>query len=171
MTPVIPRASQSSIVLIAMPQYARHAGTRCFRTVRASLVVIECPMSGQITILLRDLVQFFIHQTHWIRYRACTKRTSYRRGLVSIATFFGSVLDRGCLYIDVAIAYNRVPGVITKTKNEYALRAHSTFTDLMAQSQQSGQTTKFPHLVSFIGQTSINNFLFFPDYLTFIRRW
>lgn len=62
-------------------------------------------------------------------------------------------------------------GVITKTKNEYTLRAHSTFTDLMAQSQQSGQTTKFPHLVSFIGQTSINNFLFFPDYLTFIRRW
>ena len=159
MTPVIPRASRSSIVSIVMPQYARRAGARCFHTVRASLAVIECPMSRQITTLPRDLMQFFIHRTQRIRYSACTKRTCYRRGLVSILTLFGSILDRGRLHIDAAIAYNCAPGVITK-KNEYALRAHSTFTDLMAQSQQSGQTTKFPHLVSFIGQTSINKFPF-----------
>ncbi|KAF7504590.1 hypothetical protein GJ744_002085 [Endocarpon pusillum] len=44
-------------------------------------------------------------------------------------------------------------GLTEKESNVYALKAHSTYSDLMAQSQQWAQTARFPHLVSFIGQT------------------
>lgn len=55
-----------------------------------------------------------------------------------------------------AKSYNRLTGVTKTGNDEHALRVYSTYADLMAQSQYLERAIRYPHLVSFIGQTSMN---------------
>lgn len=55
-----------------------------------------------------------------------------------------------------AKSYKSLTGVTKAGKNGRALKIYSTYADLMAQSQQPERKLRFPHLVSFIGQTSMD---------------
>jgi len=64
-----------------------------------------------------------------------------------------------------------IEGVDCSEGRDYALKIHSTFAEIIAYGQRPQHETRFPYLVSFIGQTGnyiLNGFLV-ERLLTFLR--